>query len=608
MKKLLSKQKNIGIALILFSVILTSVPSVKVFADLIDETIQEESEETAVIIEAEEKDIDNLILEMNPDIPEERLKEILNPVITPGDYSFNLNAKTGYIPFRIEAFDEELYLPEGNELTIYAEASESYWEKFSSSYYREQLNASEKKLYDRLYQYCMIYLTTEVDMDLNWIPLDGLSFNGVNFEKTFMTFANSNPQFYFVLSTARSGYINGKYSLVFGTLDRFVNGKERMLYTNQIQTKIEEWISEINEQKTSYDKIRKIYQIIAANVYYDHDFSNSPNHQSCATAILYGKTVCAGYSELFALLAKGVGFETICVTSENHEWNQILIGDKWYIIDLTWDDMDDYRICTYNYFLISDNTLKNKDSEGAHVPEEYFSGIRPTCPSDYSLSDIEKDPPAHTHWYSGTWIKDEEYHWRECINSGCESPIAKTDYEKHVRELRDEKAATMTEEGYTGDAYCKTCKMLLEKGHSIPKIDPPTPQPTYLFRYSRPDGGDWLLTCNDEEINNLVNAGWHNDGAVGVVGNGVKVIRFYNKYTGDRMYTANEAEAQNYRDAERFGWVEEGLAFRAGNNTPVIRYAAPNLTHLWSVSSEEQRILDAAASQGWVKEGIAFYL
>ena len=39
----------------------------------------------------------------------------------------------------------------------------------------------------------------------------------------------------------------------------------------------------------------------------------------------------------------------------------------------------------------------------------------------------------------------------------------------HVKEIRNKKAPTWLEDGYTGDLYCKECGVLLRKGSVLPK-------------------------------------------------------------------------------------------------------------------------------------------
>lgn len=131
-----------------------------------------------------------------------------------------------------------------------------------------------------------------------------------------------------------------------------------------------------------------------------------------------------------------------------------------------------------------------------------------------------------------------------------------------------------------------------------------------LYRFSRPDGKDWLITCNKEEIFNLLRAGWKNDGRVGNVapwGQGTAVYRFHNRYTNDRMYSDNAEEIENYEAAEVQGWKNEGPAFyyNPAGQIEVTRYATPDGLHIWSTDSGEQKSFDKA---GWHREGQAFRL
>lgn len=59
------------------------------------------------------------------------------------------------------------------------------------------------------------------------------------------------------------------------------------------------------------------------------------------SAICDGIAQCAGYSRAFSLLLRTMGVKSIEVASipeENHQWNIVSIGGKWYQCDVTWDD------------------------------------------------------------------------------------------------------------------------------------------------------------------------------------------------------------------------------------------------------------------------------
>ena len=67
-----------------------------------------------------------------------------------------------------------------------------------------------------------------------------------------------------------------------------------------------------------------------------------PRFCTAVGAILDGQANCQGYSDAFWMLAKMAGFEvgkqSGTAGGEEHMWNTILIGGKWYAVDCTWDD------------------------------------------------------------------------------------------------------------------------------------------------------------------------------------------------------------------------------------------------------------------------------
>ena len=100
--------------------------------------------------------------------------------------------------------------------------------------------------------------------------------------------------------------------------------------------------------------------------------------------------------------------------------------------------------------------------------------------------------PDHEHEF-GDWEANDEQHWKECEcdeksdlgnHEGgeatciskkkcttCGKEYGTFDLTKHTgnTEVRNAKPATPTEEGYTGDTYCKDCNTLLEEGSVIEK-------------------------------------------------------------------------------------------------------------------------------------------
>lgn len=105
------------------------------------------------------------------------------------------------------------------------------------------------------------------------------------------------------------------------------------------------------------EKLSKIHDYIALNVIYDSallQLSEDPQYSysylsgfrgfNLEGALLDGKAVCDGITKAFMLLARMEGIECIRVTGKNadnvgHAWNKVRIGNVWYNVDVTGDDI-----------------------------------------------------------------------------------------------------------------------------------------------------------------------------------------------------------------------------------------------------------------------------
>ena len=69
---------------------------------------------------------------------------------------------------------------------------------------------------------------------------------------------------------------------------------------------------------------------------------------------------------------------------------------------------------------------------------------------------VEHDP-------AGAWSSDADGHWHACAACG-----DRLNYAGHTRTVENEKKATCTEEGYTGDTVCSVCGYMIKKGETVP--------------------------------------------------------------------------------------------------------------------------------------------
>lgn len=224
--------------------------------------------------------------------------------------------------------------------------------------------------------------------------------------KDIVTLIQSNhPEIYFISSRYQIGTVSSSKGTTrkirFEVYEDFALGANRTEASNRIKDKIEWYVSNVDSNGSTYDKEKKIHDLICDNVTYD---LNAPYNQSCASVFLNdnGESVCAGYSEAFCLLCKRCEIPTVSITSSNHEWNLVNLGQYWYAVDVTWADQTNYIY--YGYFNKSDKTFTTGSSSvvTSHTPTVEWTNVgRAKCLYDYG-----EEPSA-------TYCEENDHDWGE---------------------------------------------------------------------------------------------------------------------------------------------------------------------------------------------------
>ena len=158
---------------------------------------------------------------------------------------------------------------------------------------------------------------------------------------------------------------------------------------NSAVSKIEKETEEIINQTSNntYKKIQQLHNWLVDNIEYEQSLTGT-NIRNIYGAFEEKEVVCEGYAKAFKYLLDKAGIENIIVVgygtnstgnTEEHAWNYIKLNNKWYAVDVTWDDpiivgngklSDKNR---YNYFLRGSNnfndthTATGKTSEGGII-------------------------------------------------------------------------------------------------------------------------------------------------------------------------------------------------------------------------------------------------
>ncbi|MCD8129765.1 MAG: hypothetical protein LUE16_00555 [Lachnospiraceae bacterium] len=124
----------------------------------------------------------------------------------------------------------------------------------------------------------------------------------------------------------------------------------------QFDAVVDEIISGAESLDSDYEKEKYVHDAILEIAEYDESVSDSLS-QSAYSALVMGRTVCAGYARAFQYIMTELGIETFYVTgyaSADHAWNIVGLSDGYYNVDLTWDDS---VTVAYTYFNIPDSVF-----------------------------------------------------------------------------------------------------------------------------------------------------------------------------------------------------------------------------------------------------------
>lgn len=159
----------------------------------------------------------------------------------------------------------------------------------------------------------------------------------------------------------------------------------------ELNTRLEQVLESLKlDQATEYQQIKRIYSYICQNVEYDYDTLNdsSTGKYTAYNAMMKETAVCQGYALLLYRMLREAGFSTRIIagiateSGENHAWNIVRLGDRYYYLDSTWDASGNGY---YDYF------MRGKDGfEGHNAWEDYtndaFQAAYPVADTSYEPS------------------------------------------------------------------------------------------------------------------------------------------------------------------------------------------------------------------------------
>lgn len=264
-----------------------------------------------------------------------------------------VNALTRDFIIRNPIPDSELQYADGGLISnssaeTAAPASVSKLSDYAAKWGYNQLNSTQKKAYEALYNAARTH-TEDAD-------ISSLKIKKSEIDKIYWAFDYDNPQFF----ALANGYAYRYYPSTGIVATISLKYSRTAIQETNLKTAFESSANSAIEAAkalpTEYDKLKYIHDWIVNRTDYT---LNGPVYKSEADGpIVYGQALCEGYSKSFMYLAQSLGFDCVCIVGTAnggpHMWNMVKVNGSWYHIDTTFDDpvmSDGSRTLTHDYFL-----------------------------------------------------------------------------------------------------------------------------------------------------------------------------------------------------------------------------------------------------------------
>jgi len=232
----------------------------------------------------------------------------------------------------------------------------------SAIYYKNQLNKFELSIYNALEKICnqkqVKYLAVTIT------KLEKFKVEKSKYDKlvgrAVGAFMRDNQEYWWIHSYEKSGSVaNGYVSKVTVKIVSEYTIAEINKYNSKILSTAKSIAEQANKEKTLYKKLLYIHDYLVKSITYTE--GEGSVYHNLYGALINKKCVCGAYGEAFAVISRLVDGYVIGVNSYVHGWDYAKIGNKWYAVDATWDDLDDGKKPRHNYFLVGTNTVVADD-------------------------------------------------------------------------------------------------------------------------------------------------------------------------------------------------------------------------------------------------------
>lgn len=332
-----------------------------------------------------------------------------------------LSDKTGYTPVtdtttQLDA-DEADKIQE--ELTTGESGDGLTFDSLMYPYY-QMLDGTGQALYRQIY-------ANANKLNKTFKPCQEITVN--NLKTVFEAVYNDHPELFWL----ETGY-GCRYSKDGGCVEITLQFNETAenLEDSKItfDTKANSILDNARNLADDYEKEKYVHDSLLKLVEYQ---SGAAMSQSAYSALVNGKTVCAGYARAFQYLMQQLGIPCYYCTGysgQNHAWNIVCLYGDYYNVDVTWDDT---QSGTYQFFNKTD-----ADYASTHVRRSLARQL-PACNGTLyrNLEESEDSTPQATQAPAATpdplQISEAlEAYYQECGQQIIDQGLGTFSFEKDI--------------------------------------------------------------------------------------------------------------------------------------------------------------------------------
>lgn len=272
-----------------------------------------------------------------------------------------VSGKAGYQP--ITEKSEELPDAEGEEYTStlgYGETGDGLFFDANLYPYYHMIDPKGQHLYRQIFANATV-------MNGAFVPIEEVPVSEL--KNVVMAVYNDHPELFWLNTIFTCKYDRNKICAELA-LEFNMTKEELATASTEFFNTTNSLLTQVEHLGTPYEKEKRLHDILIEKIEYE---KGADKNQSAYSALVEGKSVCAGYARAYQYLLQRLGIPCYYCTGfagTDHAWNIVALDDGYYNVDLTWDDTPGGE---YDYFNRTDS-----DYADTHVRRDLSVNL-PRC-------------------------------------------------------------------------------------------------------------------------------------------------------------------------------------------------------------------------------------